>query len=100
MVVLQRERERERFGVICGSIGRFDAWNVFAWTLEDFKNMRMTLDIVLFRNLHGNMCVYIYIYIYITLYFLSAGSPLEVNPVLLSAGSPLWGNSCSESLLF
>ena len=34
--------------VIYGSIGRFGAWNVFVWTFEDFKKMRLTFEIVIF----------------------------------------------------
>ena len=30
-----------------GRIGRFDAWNVFVWTFEDFKKMTPRFEIVI-----------------------------------------------------
>ena len=31
------------FGVIYGSIDKFDAWNVFVWTFEDFKKIKVAI---------------------------------------------------------
>ena len=42
--------------VICGSIGRFDAWNVFVCIFEDVKKSMLKLEIVIYRNYLGIVC--------------------------------------------
>ena len=40
------------FAVLYGSADRFDAWNMFVWTFEDYKTSMLKCEIVIFRNLY------------------------------------------------
>ena len=49
--------------LLYGGMAGNDAWNMFAWTFKDVKQILFKFDIVNFRYLYRYMCIYIYIYI-------------------------------------
>ena len=79
---------------VYGSIGGFDEWHVFAWTLDDFKKSRLTFEIVMFRNC-GGISVLLYTCVLLVqdgdLLLVREGDPLlvhEEHPLLLQEEDP------------
>ena len=68
------------FWVIYGSIGRFDAWNVFVCIFEDFQNMRLKFEIVICWTY---ICDF-----------------SQVSSILGSPPSTLWSMSLPQALFF
>ena len=68
-VTLTRFLGTDGFLSLHGSMGWFDAWNVFAYIFEDFKSFQMWIWYVqIARFPLNNLSLYIYIYIYIFIY--------------------------------
>jgi hypothetical protein len=59
--------------ILHGSIARFDAWNVFVWTFEHFKNWVSDLELSFPGPLYVCFCICIHIYIQSGPYILTWG---------------------------